>query len=311
MNVILYTKDKKNEWDSFIQKSKNGTFMLMRNYVEYHANKFKDFSLMFYEKNKLIALLPASLHGNELNSHGGLTYGGIISDKNMTVPKMLEIFKNMKVFLKGNYVQTMIYKCVPRIYHRYCADEDLYALFINNAVLFRRDISTCVCLNDRIPFSDLRKRGIKKAQRNKLIIKQSFDFDSYIDILTEILNKYHNAKPVHTAKELNYLAKCFPDNIKLFAAYQNEIMLAGVVVYETENVVHTQYIANSDLGRSLGALDFIIGHLISLYSNYKKFFDFGISTENLGRYLNIGLINQKEMFGGRGIVYDFYRLEVN
>lgn len=33
---------------------------------------------------------------------------------------------------------------------------------------------------------------------------------------------------------------------------------------------------------------------------------FGICTENNGNFLNEGLINQKQEFGGRGIVHDFY-----
>jgi hypothetical protein len=69
--------------------SKNGTFMLDRNYMDYHSDRFIDHSLIFYdEKDKLIAGMPASLHENEIISHGGITYGGIISDKKMTVQKM-------------------------------------------------------------------------------------------------------------------------------------------------------------------------------------------------------------------------------
>jgi hypothetical protein len=37
-------------------------------------------------------------------------------------------------------------------------------------------------------------------------------------------------------------------------------------------------------------------------------FDFGISTENSGFFLNEGLLFQKESFGGRAIVYETYKL---
>ena len=87
-------------------------------------------------------------------------------------------------------------------------------------------------------------------------------------------------------------------------------MLAGVVIFDTPNVVHAQYIANSEKGREIGALDLVIDFLINTYSENKLYFDFGISTENEGLFLNDGLIAQKEMFGGRAIVYDFYEINL-
>mgnify|MGYP006969164291 CR=1 FL=1 len=42
----------------------------------------------------------------------------------------------------------------------------------------------------------------------------------------------------------------------------------------------------------------------------KKYFDFGISVEDGGRYLNNGLIAYKERLGGRAIVYDTYIIDL-
>lgn len=86
--------------------------------------------------------------------------------------------------------------------------------------------------------------------------------------------------------------------------------MAGVLVFETPQVVHAQYIANSEEGREIGALDLVMDHLVNVFSAGHRYFDFGISTENSGRLLNGGLISQKEMFGGRGIVYDHYRMRI-
>lgn len=54
------------------------------------------------------------------------------------------------------------------------------------------------------------------------------------------LAKRHNIKPVHSLEEIKYLHGKFPDNIKLCASYQDDTMLAGVVVYENINVAHAQ-----------------------------------------------------------------------
>jgi len=100
IEIKKYYTDNKTDWNNFIDSSKNGTFMLKRDYMEYHSDRFKDFSIMFYEKNNLIAVMPASIHGKEIISHGGLTYGGIISGLDMTTEKMLNIFESLLIYLK-------------------------------------------------------------------------------------------------------------------------------------------------------------------------------------------------------------------
>src|ERR1700722_15329079 len=105
IKITKYAQEHKNAWDEFIKNSKNGTFILQRDYMDYHKDRFKDFSLLFFENNELAAVMPASLHGKEVRSHGGLTYGGIISDRNMTQQKMLEIFDVMKILLSENKIE--------------------------------------------------------------------------------------------------------------------------------------------------------------------------------------------------------------
>lgn len=306
-----YCSENKFIWDKFVEQSKNGTFMLKRDYMEYHSDRFVDHSFMFYENDKLIALMPASKHGDEIRSHGGLTYGGIVTHKNMTTQKMLDIFDGLKKELAVCHIKKLIYKCIPRIYHNYPADEDLYALFKNDAKLIRRDVSTTILLPEKMNFSVLRSRGVKKALKNGLEVRESHDFKTYIALLASVLNLHHDTKPVHTAEELELLASRFPEQIRLFAAFdRGEKMYAGVVIFDTTQTVHAQYMANSEEGREIGALDLVLDYLINVYAINKKYFDFGISTEDAGRYLNNGLIFQKEGFGGRAIVYDFYEMEI-
>ena len=306
-----YKADDQVRWDAFVEGSKNGTFMLKRGYVEYHSDRFVDASVIFEnEAKEIVAVMPASRHGDEVRSHGGLTYGGIISDRRMTAVRMLEVFDAMRGHLKGEGVGRLIYKRVPAIYYSYPSDEDLYALFRNDAVLFRRDIASTIDLSDALPFSSVRVRYAKKARKAGLTVRESDDYERYVEILTEVLMEHHNAKPPHTAGELRLLASRFPDVIRLFCAYRGDEMLAGVLVFDTPNVVHTQYIANSESGREVGALDLVMDYLVHEHSFGRRYFDFGICTESEGRYLNEGLIGQKEMFGGRGVAYDFFRMEV-
>ena len=85
-------------------------------------------------------------------------------------------------------------------------------------------------------------------------------------------------------------------------------MLAGVIIYESRQVAHAQYIGANDDGRSIGAQDVIISYLVDDYYAQKPYFDFGISTEEEGRRLNTGLVENKQSYGARAIVYDFYEI---
>lgn len=310
IDIALYTSSDRILWNDFVAKSKNGTFMLGRDYMEYHADRFDDFSLMFYEGGLLRALLPASRHGTEIISHGGLTYGGLIIDLSMNALLALECFSALRKFLAACGARSLLYKRVPYIYYSYPADEDLYALFVYQARLIRRDISTCVLLPNKIKFNKLRLRNIKKARQAGLEIRETSDYAAYIELLTAVLRERHNTDPVHTAAEMEDLARLHPENIRLFAAYQGSDMLAGTIIYETPLVAHTQYMASNIEGRTVGALDMVIGHLINDRYQDKRYFDFGISTENNGLCLNEGLIAQKQAFGGRAVVHDFYELLV-
>jgi hypothetical protein len=203
-----------------------------------------------------------------------------------------------------------VYKAIPYIHHLAPAEEDLYALFRCGAKQIRRDVSSTICLDEPIPFNKARKRGVKRGKKYGLTIKQTDDFEGFMSIVEEVLRSKYNVKPTHTSSEIISLAQKFPENIKLFAAYKDELMLAGVITYESRPVAHAQYIASSDTGEKIGATDLLFDSLITQYSSGKKYFDFGISTEKGGAYLNRGLAVYKERFGARAVMYDTYEVDV-
>lgn len=311
MQVIKYEGNKKIDWDNFVKRSKNGHFFFYRDYMEYHRDRFHDFSLIIYnDKGNIMALLPASINGDTVISHGGLTFGGVICDSKMTAAKMLDVFASVKQFLRNAGVRMFIYKCMPAIYNKYPSDEALYALFRNNAELYRRDVSFSIYLPDRLPYRYTRKSEVKKGYKHQYSLQESRQYGEYIGLLDKILIKYHGTHPVHSAEELRMLAEKFPNNIKLYTAEKNGQIEAGTVIFLQAGVVHTQYLANSDEGKKTGALDCLLDWLITDVYKDKIWFDFGISCEQEGRYLNEGLAAQKEGFGARAVVHDFYRIEL-
>lgn len=311
MIVRKYTLEQIASWNDFVLKAKNSHFFFQRSYMEYHRERFEDCSLMVYDdRERLVALLPATKNGDEFVSHGGLTFGGFLVDSQMSVELMLSIFGCVLDELRRQGFHTWIYKCMPYIYHRYPAEEDKYALFINHADLIRRDVSAAVYLPTRYKYYKGRKWMVNKGKKSHIDVHESRDFKQFIVLENEVLAEHHETKAVHTGEELRMLAERFPENIKLYIGERDGEMLAGTVIFENGQTVHTQYLANSNEGRQCGALDVVIDHLLNeVYAN-RTYFDFGISNENNGRYLNEGLIAQKEGFGARAVVHDFYKISL-
>jgi len=311
IQIEKYTETQASTWDEFVRRSKNGTFLFLRDYMDYHRERYQDHSLLIRDDDgRLIALLPANRNGSALISHSGLTYGGFVIDESMKTPRMLEMFDAVLTSLQQAGLTRFVYKTIPPIYHRLPAEEDRYALFLCNASVIRRGVLTVIDTHCRLPFQERRNRGVKKAQRAGLTIARSDDFAIYWDILTDRLLKTHNTLPVHALSEIESLRFQFPDNIKLFACFQDSGMLGGVLIYESERVAHVQYIAASDQGRELGALDLLFHDLLTEHYASKPIFDFGTSDEDNGRHLNRGLIDQKEGFGARAIVHDHYEISL-
>ena len=129
------------------------------------------------------------------------------------------------------------------------------------------------------------------------------------EILIPNLSEKHQAKPVHSLDEIQYLHSKFPKNIRQFNVYQNDKIVSGTTIFETNLVAHSQYISGNSDKNELGSLDFLHDYLISNVFKDKKYFDFGISNENQGQNINQGLLFWKEGFGARTIVQNFYEIE--
>ncbi len=311
IEIKLFQPTHKQQWDKFILSAKNGHFMFCRDYMDYHSDRFNDHSLMFTNEGQLVALLPANIADNVLYSHQGLTFGGIISDSNMTTLLMVSIIDKLIEYLKHSQIKKLIYKHIPYIYSTLPTLEDFYVLYNKEAKLYRVDVSSTINLDDRIEFSSRRKRGVKKALKANLSVTRSNNYAEFYLILEKTLNTKHNVMPTHSLAEIEVLASRFPENISLYVTIdQDGKLLAAVLVYEMNHWVHTQYIVSSERGKEVGALDLLFNVLINNIYTHKKFFDFGISTEAQGKILNHGLITQKEEFGGRAVVHNFLELNM-
>jgi hypothetical protein len=307
----FYSAAKKAEWDNFVSDSKTPLFIFQRNFMEYHADRFIDASLLIYEDEVLVAVFPASRNEESLISHGGLTYGGLILSQKVKAETVLESVEALMLFAKSNGFNRVLYKAIPHIFSIHGAQEDLYSLFRVGADIVRRDLSSIIYLDRRLKLSKGRKWLIARAKKNNLVVTDSQDWSEFISLLSEVLDK-HGAVPVHTPEELASLSSLFPENISLRVVKSEGKMLAATLLFKFGEVVHTQYLATSAEGKDVGALDYLIETCIQESAGGgAKYFSFGVSTEDGGKYINSGLLAQKESFGARAMTIDFYEIKLN
>ena len=306
-DIVRYSPERKSEWNTFVRSSKNGTFLIEREYMDYHSDRFTDFSLMFYRGGQLFALLPADVSCGVLRSHGGLTYGGLITGTGATAAAVVALFGELNAYMRECGISRIVYKAIPWIYHRVPSEEDLYAIFrVCNARIAARDISSTIAGQARIKWSRDRRYGINRVKNNGITVRQSDDYRAFWQVLDGNLGAKYGVRPVHTVDEMLLLKSRFPRNICLYTAVRDGVTLGGTVLYLTPQTVHAQYISASAEGKHLRVIDGIYDQILNRDFADCAFFDFGKSTEDGGIILNESLIYQKEGFGGRAVCYDTY-----
>lgn len=305
--IVRYSQERAHEWNTFVAHSKNGTFLFDRRYMDYHADRFTDFSLMIYRQGALYALLPANAEGDVLWSHRGLTYGGIVMTDKAMAERIQQLFRELNDYLRRQGFRKVVYKTVPHIYHRVPSEEDWFSLFsICRAQLVDRSISSTIDLLQPLKWRRDRKYGVNRAFANGVQVGESSDWAGFWQVLESNLMHKYGAKPVHTLWEIELLHSRFPDNIRLFTAERNGQILGGTVIYLSPMVAHAQYISASPEGKALRVIDALFDYILHECDWPVRYFDFGTSNEEDGHILVEPLIYQKEGFGGRAVCYDTY-----
>ena len=310
VEIIRYDATMAAQWNELARLCRNSTFQHQRGYMDYHSDRFTDCSLIALHNGKPRALLPANIDGDTLWSHRGLTFGSwLVPPKHFDVTVMIEVMDATVAWMKDNGLKRLVYKAVPHIYHRYPCEEDLYALFRHHASLIETNISTTIDLSCPLPLDRGNKSGANAARKAGITVGPSEDWQQYWHLLSSLLDERYDTRPVHTLDEILLLQSRFPDDIRLYTATLDGELLAGVVMYLSAPVAHCQYIGASPRGKDSKALTLLFDYLIqeSTRLGY-RYFDFGISNEDHGRYLNEGLVQQKSRLGGRGIVYNTFEI---
>lgn len=307
--VRRYHSDDFGLWNAFIGTAKNSTFLFHRDFMEYHSDRFEDYSLLVFEADTLVSVIPAHIRDNQFFSHQGLTYGGFVFGPKIKLGEVLAITQSVLQFLHQNQLERFTLKLIPGIYNQFFSEEIEYALFLAQAQLIRRDCLSVIDLTQPFSITKTRKEGIRRGEKNNLVVKEELNFELFWnEILIPNLDKKHDAKPVHSVEEIKKLQQRFPKNIRHFNVYHEGKIVAGTTIFSTEKVAHPQYISGNEKKNELGSLDFLYHYLITEVFNDKNYFDFGPSHEENGKKINEGILFWKESFGAKTTVQDYYEI---
>ncbi len=302
-------------WDAFCSDAVNATLLHSRRFLSYHGDRFEDLSILLYDQDRLCAVLPASRALDDetlVISHPGATFGGFVHAGRLAGEGAIHAFQAAASYYNSLGFCRLLYKPLPHIYAKVPAADDLYALFRIGAERVRCDLSSTIDLSFRGRISSRRKRSLKKAQRVVTVRTDGTDLDAFWNVLEDNLIRKHEARPVHSRSEIKDLTERFPGEIKIRTAYLNGNVVAGTLLFVSKQVWHAQYIASSEEGYAVSALDAVFESCIEDASALgARYFDFGSSNEDQGRVLNSGLYKFKTEFGGGGVALEVYLVNLD
>lgn len=309
--IELYVPEKEVVWNNFLRESNTPILLFDRQFMAYHQSLFADNSLLFFdEDNKLVALFPANVakNGEELGlfSHQGLPFGGFIVKSGVDFGCMKALYENLFDYCKQNHIQSLVLKQIPHFLQQQInqteefilQDFDCKQTIVDiNSVIDLQNIGNYQVLQEKWQHRKL--RNIKKANKAKLLVRQGqlVDFQAFWSLLESNLQIRFGVLPVHTSKEISWLASKFADKIRLFVVlYENEL-IAGTVLFDYGQCIHAQYIASNEVGKNCGAVDFLFATLLEKYLQQYKYFSLGISNTRKGAEVNLGLLEWKQGWG--------------
>lgn len=319
VRLIRFRDDLEEVWDEFVYtKAKNATFLHSRKFYNHNdLNKTDDCSLLFFKKNKIIALFPAILseadNNKVLYSHQRSTYGGFVFSNDISIADLDLIITLLIDYAKAESIKQIIIRPTFSIYHKTLSQEVDFLLWKNGFSIKSRELELAIDLglDTENLYTDSAKRSIKKAAKAGVMVQESADMEGYWKVLEKNLAEKYGKAPVHSIQEIINLGTLVgKEKIRLFTATLNENIIAGILTFvANERVLHAQYIASDNHFQDFRPLNAVIDHIAKKAKEEGfSYFNLGMVTEPGGEELNEGLCRFKEGFGARGVLRETMQL---
>lgn len=282
--------------------------------MEYHQNRFDDYSLMVYDSEQLIALLPANISKETIYSHQGLTYGGLVFAKELSTHQIEGVYRAILVFLKAKNIKSLVIKPLPDFYNfQTPKPANLWPAQDNSSVVKQHKI-LAIDYNSDYKIHKTKLKRYRKLEINGFEIREGkHEFNKFWNtILVRRLQEKHNSKPVHSLQEIEYLHAQFEQDINQYNIYKDEEILAGITILKKGLVVKSQYGMASTEGERLNALDMLFVYLINKYKDEgMQYFSMGTVNDDSKSGYSEGMLKQKQELGCRTYFQDIIKLDLN
>lgn len=304
--VEVFDESNSEAWDELVFNSADGCLLQSRQFLSYHGERFRDKSVLVYSPSgELVAVLPcAEVSQFELASHPGSTFGGVVSREPLSVDNSVKVMSAIADHYRNLGYESMTYTAIPTTLHRFPNESDLYAIWLNGAALLRRQPTFILDPNQ----AELgRKKNRKIAHKNDLLTEITSDSVEVFTLIEKELLSRHGVPPVHSMAEIQQLELQLGPRFFSVGTYLGDELVAGSVVFDLGTALHTQYLGNTENGRTVQALDATVEFLYNLCKAQGKKLSFGISSDQSGLNVNWGLAKFKENFGASLHTIDRYK----
>lgn len=314
-------------WDRFIQsEDTNGEFINTHRYLSYHpADRFHDVSCAIIDEDnqQVRCVFPAitvPAQPKNVVSHQGTSFAGPIFSTHSKVPEISEYFKLIEAHFKERGMEVLRSRCKPLLFWpKNTSREELDWVFFHRGYFLNgANLGNFIDFTETpdILFLEMcsgkRRNQIKKSLTNALVFREEKQVskNSWSELEKNIQTKF-STSPTHSFDEISELQSRFPQNIRSFYVYSGMEYAAMAVVYIYKTVFHTQYLDLNYKFSSEYAHLFLVYHLVKIALEEKfKGFSFGPSTESWGKILNEGLYSYKRQYGGYGVMYPEFLLNL-
>ena len=309
-----------NSWDEFVEHSNNGTLFHRRRFLGYHPEgRFRDASLVLKEKDKWAACFPACLieEGGRkvLFSHRGATFGGFVVEEASSFREAFGLVEALLMHAKSAGIHRIVLTPSPHIYQTRLSDNLTFAMIQKGFTYLKQEVSSVLSLDPEMEtnlrrFKPEARTAYRRAEKLGVEVRRSEDFATFYHILEQNLRLRHNVRPTHTLEELERLHSLFPERILLQAAFVEDRMIAGVVIFTCNpRALMAFYISHDDDYQQYRAVNLLFHDIIKeAISRGFHYLDFGIFTVDMKPNWDLGRF--KESFGAGGVLRDTLQIDL-